>query len=351
MIVSGGTPSYNYNWTSGGSSQLETGLPIGTQTCTITDANSCTITETVSIVQTSANFSLSISGVSSICEQLEDSVTSTIIGGSGSFSYSWLELPTNATSVNSNFTYTASIGSYSYNLTVTDVITNCIVNSNSVTVQVNPSSNFSGTVTTSGAAPVAGRVILFKYLPFYTKFDSVAGQNIGGAGDFLFTSFTSGTYIIKAIPTATNMQIAYGAAPGDTAVAWKDAKQISHGCAVNDIQNIFVPSMISLPTGGMGSLSGRITEGIGYDSTHRVAGGGDGFKPLIPGGPIGGIIVKGGKNPKVCSLFLSCPIMENMGSNRWVGGHSIRNGSKIGLQTSIIKICNGFFILIYTKIP
>lgn len=291
MIVSGGTASYNYSWTSGGSNQLETGLSIGTQTCTITDANSCTITETVSIAQTSSNFSLSISGVSSICEQLEDSVTSTITGGSGSFSYSWLELPTNATSVNPNFTYTASVGSYSYNLTVTDNISNCVVNSNTVALVVNPSSNFSGTVTTSGGVPVAGSVVLYKYLPFYTRFDSVAGQNIGASGDFLFNSFASGTYIIKAIPTATNMQIAYGANPGDTATAWKDAKQINHGCAVNDIQNIFVPAMITFTTSGSGSLSGTIYEDFGFEPK------GFGAKPTIPGTPIGGIIVKGGKNP------------------------------------------------------
>lgn len=129
------------------------------------------------------------------------------------------------------------------------------------------------------------QVVLY-YLSIYHSTQSLtsSGQNIGGAGDFLFTSFTSGIYIIKAIPTATNMQIAYGADPGDTAVAWKDAKHIIHGCAVNDIQNIFVPAMLTFTTSGTGSLSGKITEGAGYDSTQRVAGGGE-FKPLIPGGP------------------------------------------------------------------
>lgn len=295
MIVSGGTPSYYYSWTSGGIGQLETGLPIGTQTCTITDANSCSITETVSITSVASNFSLSISGVSSICEQLEDSVTSNITGGSGSFSYAWLELPTNATSTNPNFTYTASVGTYSYNLTVTDNVSNCVVNSNSLALVVNPSSNFSGNVTTFGSVPVAGRVVLYKYLPFYTKFDSVAGQNIGAAGDFLFTSFTSGTYIIKAIPTATNMQIAYGAAPGDTAVAWKDANQINHGCAVNDVQDIFVKPLTVLTntTTIFGSLSG----GVYGDPSYGQRPGDFGAKPTVPGTPIGGIIVKGGKNP------------------------------------------------------
>ncbi|MES2760555.1 MAG: GEVED domain-containing protein [Bacteroidota bacterium] len=295
MQVTGGTLPYIYSWTSGGSNALETGLAIGSQTCTITDANSCSITETVSINQAATNFSVSIQGNNNVCEQIQEQLSILTVGsGSGSYNYSWVQLPGTVVSTTSDYTYTTSIGTYTYDLTVTDVVTNCIANANTFSVQVNPSSNFSGTVTTSGSAPVAGRVVLFQYQPFYTKFDSVAGQNIGAAGDFLFTSFVSGIYIIKAIPTATNMQIAYGADPGDTAVAWKDAKQIIHGCAVNDVQNIFVPALLSLATGSTGLLSGRITEGYGYDSTQRMA---NGYKPLVPGTPIGGIIVKGGKNP------------------------------------------------------
>lgn len=64
-------------------------------------------------------------------------------------------------------------------------------------------------------------------------------------------SFTSGIYIIKAVPSATNMQVAYG----DTAVNWKTAKQINHGCAVNDIQNIQVKSLANF-TPGPGTLTG-----------------------------------------------------------------------------------------------
>jgi hypothetical protein len=44
---------------------------------------------------------------------------------------------------------------------------------------------------------------------------------------------------------------------------------------------------------GTGSLSGRIVEGIGY--VHKSADGGE--KPMAPGNPIPGVVVKGGKNP------------------------------------------------------
>ncbi|MEZ4937716.1 MAG: S8 family serine peptidase [Crocinitomicaceae bacterium] len=45
ITVSGGTPTYNYNWGAQGSSEDLTGLTAGTYTVTITDANGCTITD------------------------------------------------------------------------------------------------------------------------------------------------------------------------------------------------------------------------------------------------------------------------------------------------------------------
>jgi hypothetical protein len=203
-----------------------------------------------------------------------------------------MELPTNSVSVDSIYAYTTSVGTFSYGLTVTDA-NGCIANSNTLNMTVNPSSNFSGVVTTNTAAPVpvAGRVVLYKYLPFYTKFDSVAGQNINATGDFLFTSFTAGTYIIKAIPDASTLQITYG----DTAVNWKTAVHINHGCAVNDVQNISVKPLTALATTSvMGSFSGTI---YGTPEYFGLRMGDFGAKPTVPGTPIGGIIVKGGKNP------------------------------------------------------
>lgn len=292
--VTGGIPPLNFSWLpAGGAALTANNLSTGNYTFNVADGNGCTLSQTIAITGPGI-FSASINtNNTSICEQLEDTISSTIVGGTAPYSYNWIELPSTTVSTNPNYTYTTSIGTHSYNLSVTDN-NGCVANSNTVTILVNPSSNFSGNVTTFGGTPVAGRVVLYKYLPFYTKFDSVAGQNIGGAGDFLFTSFTSGTYIIKAIPTATNMQIAYGAAVGDTAIAWKDANQINHGCAVNDVQDIFVKPLTVLPTTTItGSFSGTI-----YGTPEYFQRTGDfGQKPTVPGTPIGGIIVKGGKNP------------------------------------------------------
>lgn len=285
--------SINYLWLPASilTTDVATGLCAGSYTAIVTDGQgSCSITNTFIITQPGA-FSASIAGSSSVmCEQLVDTLKSNITGGIAPYSLSWTELPSTIISTNANYEYTTSVGNHSYNLVVTDA-NNCAAVSNTLNISVNPSSNFSGMVTTNTTVPVAGRVILYKYLPFYTKFDSVAGQNIAANGSFLFNSFTSGTYIIKAVPTATNLQIAYG----DSAVNWKTAKLINHGCAVNDIQNIEVKSLAVLTntTGISGTLRGGIYGGPSYG--QRMGNFGD--KLAIPGNPIGGIIVKGGKNP------------------------------------------------------
>ncbi|HEU4717089.1 MAG TPA: T9SS type A sorting domain-containing protein, partial [Bacteroidia bacterium] len=54
VSVSGGTASYSYAWSSGGTAATESGLAMGTYTCNITDANSCTTSATVNITEPAA---------------------------------------------------------------------------------------------------------------------------------------------------------------------------------------------------------------------------------------------------------------------------------------------------------
>ena len=53
--VTGGTPSYNYSWApTGGTAATATGLPAGTYIVTVTDANGCDETQTVTITEPAA---------------------------------------------------------------------------------------------------------------------------------------------------------------------------------------------------------------------------------------------------------------------------------------------------------
>jgi hypothetical protein len=293
--VSGGTGVYSYFWSGGFGSlpgnTISSGVFAQTYTCTITDVNNCTKDEVI-IITEPAQITVNITGNSSVCQETSATYTANVTNGIGAITYSWTTSTTAQTSNNSTFNYTAATaGSDVLSVSVTDA-NGCSQTSANYNVVSPASTGISGMVTTNTTVPVAGMVVLYKYLPFFTKFDSVGAKTISASGAYNFASFTSGIYIVEAIPTnTTTLQNAYG----DAAVNWKTATQIIHGCTTNDVQNVDVKPLAVLTGTGTGSLSGKITQGLGFDSTHRVATGG--FKPLVPGTPIGGIIVKGGKNP------------------------------------------------------
>ncbi|MBK9284178.1 MAG: T9SS type A sorting domain-containing protein [Sphingobacteriaceae bacterium] len=153
-------------------------------------------------------------------------------------------------------------------------------------ITVNPNTNIGGNVTsnTISAVPVAGQVLLFKYEPNLTKFDTIVKQNIGVGGAFNLTSVPAASYILQAIPNANTLIPTY--APNQ--MGWKDAIIINHGCISNDIQNIDVKELFNFGA-GPGILSGKIVEGTKY--------GQKGLEISVPGQPIKGISVKGGRNP------------------------------------------------------
>ncbi len=87
----GGGGSYTYSWSPvGGTSSSANGLMAGTYTCTITDANACTQTQLVSIVEPSAMVSSISSQTNVACNGASTgSATIAVTGGTGSYTYSW----------------------------------------------------------------------------------------------------------------------------------------------------------------------------------------------------------------------------------------------------------------------
>ena len=49
--LGGGTSPYTYNWTTGGSTQMENNMPAGTHSVTVTDINNCSETMSVTLVE------------------------------------------------------------------------------------------------------------------------------------------------------------------------------------------------------------------------------------------------------------------------------------------------------------
>jgi gliding motility-associated-like protein len=128
---SGGTPGYIYSWntTPVQTTQIATGLSIGTYIVIITDANNCTVQDTVTITQESQMSASSTSTLVSCSGGTDGTATVTGAGGVGSYTYNWNTTPFQTTQTAVNLSATT------YFVTVTDA-NNCTV-IDTVTVSTN----------------------------------------------------------------------------------------------------------------------------------------------------------------------------------------------------------------------
>ncbi|MBI3510718.1 MAG: T9SS type A sorting domain-containing protein [Bacteroidetes bacterium] len=134
ITVSGGTPGYTYDWIPGGQvTPTITNLCAGCYTCTVTDANGCTITQTVCITQPPALI-VSFSSIDATCAMCNGSASVTPSGGTPGYTYLW----SNAATTSSVNNLCAGV----YTCTVTDangcstIITIVINNAASMTVNI-----------------------------------------------------------------------------------------------------------------------------------------------------------------------------------------------------------------------
>lgn len=87
--VSGGVIIYNYSWSpSGGTSATASNLSAQNYTCTITDANGCTLQQTFSITAPPA-LNLAMSSTPSTCGAPNGSASVVASGGTGAYTYAW----------------------------------------------------------------------------------------------------------------------------------------------------------------------------------------------------------------------------------------------------------------------
>lgn len=89
VSVSGGASPYTYNWGGGVTTQNRTGLTAGTYNLTVTDANSCTKTATVTLTQPTAALSLSTSITHIVCGVGTGAINLTVSGGTTPYLYNW----------------------------------------------------------------------------------------------------------------------------------------------------------------------------------------------------------------------------------------------------------------------
>ena len=158
----GGTPPISYSWSSGGSSQQETGIPAGPVTVTVTDANNCFESKTITLVQPDYLdpniyeyvYSTSTNGITNeiSCYGLADGwVESNTIGGVDtggivtSYQYLWINDNTGITVSNVSVAENLPANS-SYTVTVTDA-NGCV--SQATTTILDEPALFNADVTTT----------------------------------------------------------------------------------------------------------------------------------------------------------------------------------------------------------
>jgi len=86
--IAGGQTPYTFQWNNGQVTQNLIGVAGGTYSMTVTDANSCkdTVSLTVNVI---GGPSASVTTITASCGQLNGSATVTATGGSGTYTYSW----------------------------------------------------------------------------------------------------------------------------------------------------------------------------------------------------------------------------------------------------------------------
>ncbi|MBR5983285.1 MAG: fibronectin type III domain-containing protein [Bacteroidales bacterium] len=121
--VAGGTTPYTFAWSNIATTQNLTGVVADTYNVTVTDANNCTVSSSVTVSQPE-ELTVSLSATDILCNGGTSNITSTVAGGTSDYTYAW-----NNSETTQNL---ADVVAGAYSVTVTDT-NNCVATA-SVTV-------------------------------------------------------------------------------------------------------------------------------------------------------------------------------------------------------------------------
>ncbi len=229
-----GTPGYSYSWLpSGQTTQVATGLTSGGYSLTLTDANGCTATETVTVGGFSSPTTTASSSSPTGCTVANGSAVASPAGGTPNYTYAW--------SPSGQTTQTASnLTAGNYTVTVTDA-NNC---SALATATITTTNGPSGTTATLGNVSCAGAAN-----------GSVTATPSGGTPSY--------TYVWT--PGGQTSQIATGLAGGNYTVVITDA----NGCSFTAGSSVLEPTAL---TSSLTSTS-SLCNGGAASATVTASGG------------------------------------------------------------------------------
>ncbi|MFL5763603.1 MAG: PKD domain-containing protein [Bacteroidia bacterium] len=248
--TSGGTPSYTYLWTPGGSSASSvSGVTAGTYSVTVTDANGCTISGSTVVTQPAAPLA-NVQVITNVsCNGGSDgSIAVTTSGGTPAYSYLWL--PGGQT--------TSAISGQ-------------------------PAGTYTVTVTDSKGCQLTSTYTITQPLPLAISFSSVNVSCFGGSNGSTTGSVSGGTpgYIYSWTPSGGSGATASGLSAGTYTLTVTDAK----GCTVSSSVTITQPVVLSVTTTALNETCDYLNNG---SATATPSGGTPGYTySWSPGGATG----------------------------------------------------------------
>jgi gliding motility-associated-like protein len=234
LTVTGGTAPYTYAWSNNTTAQDPSNLIAGVYTVTVTDANNCTATLSITITQPTTAVSISTTVQNILCLNGTGSINSSPAGGVSPYTYSW-----NNQAITQNIT---NLQAGNYTVTVTDA-NGCTANAvgvvaitlSTVPVQIN---NSTGTNVLTCTTP------------------AISLQATGG----VTYTWTGGQ-----TPNAANNVITI---PGSYTVNMIDP----NGCPVS--QSIVITQNITPPTSGITNSTGSTIIDCNAPAINLLATGG-----------------------------------------------------------------------------
>ena len=234
LTVAGGTAPYTYAWSNNTTAQDPSNLIAGVYTVTVTDANGCTATLSITITQPATAVSISTTVQNILCLNGTGSINSSPAGGVSPYTYSWSNQATTQNITN--------LQAGNYTVTVTDA-NGCTANAvgvvaitlSTVPVQIN---NSTGTNVLTCTTP------------------AISLQATGG----VTYTWTGGQ-----TPNAANNVITI---PGSYTVNMIDP----NGCPVS--QSIVITQNITPPTSGITNSTGTTIIDCNASSINLLATGG-----------------------------------------------------------------------------
>ncbi|MES2141219.1 MAG: PKD-like domain-containing protein [Bacteroidota bacterium] len=265
-----------FAWSTGATTNSITVTPATTTTytVTVTDVNACSDVATATVIVNPAP--IANAGVDfTIC--IGDTAS---LAGAGGVIYVWTD---GTTTFNTSTISASPIASTVYSLSVTDNL-GCSAFDTAM-VNVTPSKDIFGNVRYSGGPVTNGMAVLYKYVQFQSRFDSVQYVPLNPTtGDYVFNSVNYGEYLVKVFADSASYPTLINTYYGDDFLWDGDSVQvIDHTCASNTILDSITMVELTGTGGGIGLIIGQIIEGISFGR--------------VEGEPIEGVDVKLGKNP------------------------------------------------------